>query len=65
METQSNQFAQKPEGIGPGARGDLDVVLAVPVVHEVELLLVDGVRAAGPHAEHVQRHVPARSTETA
>jgi hypothetical protein len=43
---------------------DLDVALPVDVVHEVELLLVDGVRAAGPHAERVQRHVPAGSTET-
>jgi hypothetical protein len=59
-------MAQKREGIGrgEGSGRDLDVALAVDVVHEVELLLVDGVRAAGPHAERVQRHVPARSTET-
>lgn len=50
---------------GREGAGDLDVALAVPVVHEVKLLVVDGVRAAGPHAEGVQRHVPAGSTETA
>ena len=45
-------------------QGDLDVALAGPMVHEVELLVVDGVRAAGPHAERVEHHVPAGSTET-
>ena len=34
------------------------MALAIPVVHEVELLFVDGVRAAGPHAERVEHHVP-------
>jgi hypothetical protein len=34
------------------------------VVQEVELLVVDGVRAAGAHPERVERHVPAGGTET-
>lgn len=34
--------------------------LAVPVVHQVQLLLVDGVRAARPDSERVQRHIPAK-----
>ena len=45
---------------GGGDDGGLDVALAV--VHEVELLAVD---AAGAHDERVQRHIPARSKETA
>ena len=48
-----------------GGGEDLNVPLPVDVVHEVELLVVDGVLAAGAHPERVQRHVPAgRSTET-
>jgi hypothetical protein len=34
---------------GGRERGDLNVALAVDVVQEVELLVVDGVRAAGAH----------------
>jgi hypothetical protein len=43
---------------------DLNVCLPVPVVHEVELLVVDGVRAAGPDPDRVQRHIPAASKHT-
>ena len=42
---------------------DLDVWLPVPVVHEVELLLVDGVIAAGANPERVQRYIPANQLQ--
>jgi hypothetical protein len=54
----SYQLAPKREGINRWEY-DLNVWLPIPVVHEVKLLLVDGVIAAGTNPERVQRYIPA------
>jgi hypothetical protein len=56
---QQQPIAAETGGDPPKGKFDLNVWLPVPVVHEVELLVVDGVLAAGPDPERVQRRIPA------